>query len=90
MLPKQKEIKERRNYQGEVATDLYGSFPTETFQGSNHIQAFLKIGSVLFGYNRKNLGEYLKHWPPPLTSSYHSDGTKALIGSDIQRIYCVV
>ena len=45
LLPRQKEIKERRDHSGEVATDLYGPFPTETLQGSNHIQAFLRIGS---------------------------------------------
>ena len=47
--------------------------------------------AILFGCNRKsdvakNLGEYLKHWPPPLTSSYHSDGAKELINADIQRV----
>ena len=87
MLPGQKEIKVRKVHDGEVATDLYGPFPTETFQGSTHIQAFLRIRSgyaILFGRNRKsdvtkNLGEYLKNWPPPLTNSYHSDGAKELI-----------
>ena len=94
MLPRQKEIKERRLHLGEVATDLYGPFTTETLKGSNHLQAFLRIGSgyaVILGCNRKsdvvkNLAEYLKHWPPPWTKSYHSDGAKELIGVDIQII----
>ena len=94
LLPRQKEIKERRNHDGEVATDLYGPFPTETLQGSNHIQAFLRISSgyvILFGCNRKsdvvkNLEEYLKHWPPPRTTSYHSDGAKELISADVQKV----
>ena len=94
LLPRQKEIKDRRPHDGEVATDLYGPFPTETLQGSVHLQAFIRIGSgyaVLLGCKRKsdvvkNLMEYLKHWPPPLTSSYHSDGAKELIGAEIQKI----
>ena len=84
----------RRDHCGEVATDLYGPFPNESLQGSTYIQAFVRVGSgysVLYGCKRKsdtcnNLREYLKHWPPPLTTSYHSDGAKELIGADIQRV----
>ena len=94
LLPRQKEIKKRRLHEGEVATDLYGPFPYETLQGSIHLQAFIRIGSgyvVLLGCSErksdvvKNLMEYLKHWPPPLTSLYHSDGAKELIGAEIQK-----
>jgi hypothetical protein len=34
----------------------------------------------------ENFSDYLKHWPPPLTTHYHADGAKELIGAEIKRL----
>ena len=94
MLPRKKGPKDRRAHGGEISTDLYGPFPDATIQGSYHLQAFVRVASgyvSLYGCERKsdtadNLKDYLKHWTPPKTTSYHADGARELIGADIVKI----
>ena len=46
---------------------------------------------TIYGCKRKNscvenFNDYLRKWPPPLTSHYHSDGASELIGAEIKKI----
>jgi len=86
--------KEKRSHAGEVSTDLYGPFPEPTVEGSFYLQVYVRVGSghmVIYGCKRKNscvenFNDYLRKWPPPLTSHYHSDGAPELIGAEIQKL----
>lgn len=86
--------KDRRNHDGEISTDLYGPFPAPTVEGSFFLQVYVRVGSghlSVYGCARKNscvenFSDYLKHWPPPLTTHYHADGAKELIGAEIKRL----
>jgi len=94
MTPRNRGIRDRRSHDGEVSTDLYGPFPDATIQGSYHLQVFIRIASGyinMYGCEKKsdsveNLRDYLKSWPPPLTTRYHADGARELISNDISKI----